>query len=108
MRSLGNLAQSSRSYADRHRKYVWYQTYLIAVAAAIFTNYALAWLIYKLHAPSAMAGLTVALVCWFGFLFVQYAVISAFSAFETNPWPLVVIDMGRAFVAFAISGAVLG
>ena len=84
------------------------QPYLIAIAAAIFTNYALAWLIYKLHAPSAVAGLTVALICWFGFLFVQYSGISAFSAFETNSWPLVLIDMGRAFVAFAISGVVLG
>jgi hypothetical protein len=81
---------------------------LIAIAAAIFTNYALAWLIYKFHAPNAVAGLTIALICWFGFLFAQYAAISAFSAFETNPWPLVLIDMGRAFVAFAISGLVLG
>src|SRR6266545_4527328 len=84
------------------------QPYLIAIAAAIFTNYALAWLIYRLHAPRAVAGLTVALICWFGFLFVQYAVISAFSAFETNPWPLVLINMGRPFLAFAISGIVLG
>jgi hypothetical protein len=84
------------------------EPYLIALVAAIFTNYALAWLIYKFHAPSAMAGLTIALICWFGFLFVQYAAISAFAAFETNPWPLVLIDMGRPFVAFAISGLVLG
>jgi hypothetical protein len=84
------------------------EPYVIAFCAAIFTNYALAWLIYKLHAPSAITGLTIALICWFGFLFVQYAAISAFSAFETNPWPLVFIDMGRPFVAFAISGLVLG
>jgi len=31
-----------------------------------------------------------------------------FSAFETNPWPLILINMGRPFLAFAISGIVLG
>ena len=34
--------------------------------------------------------------------------ISVFSAFETNPWPLILINMGRPFLAFAISGIVLG
>src|SRR6266487_2716992 len=71
---------------------------------SIFVNYALAWLIARLNAPSATCGLKIALVCWFAFLFVEYATISVFSAFETNPWPLVFSDMGRPFVAFAISG----
>jgi len=31
----------------------------------------------------------------FAFVFVEYATISVFSAFETNPWPLICIDMGR-------------
>jgi hypothetical protein len=52
--------------------------------------------------------LQIALACWFGFLFVQYASISVFSAFETNPWPLILINMGPLFLAFAISGIVLG
>jgi len=82
--------------------------YLVAIVASIFVNYALAWLIARLNAPSATCGLKIALVCWFAFLFVEYSTISAFSAFETNPWPLVFIDMGRPFVAFAISGLVLG
>ncbi len=82
--------------------------YLIAIIAAIFVNYTLAWLIARLNAPSATCGLKIALFCWFAFLFVEYATISVFSAFETNPWPLVFIDMGRPFVAFAISGLVLG
>ncbi len=82
--------------------------YLIAIVAAIFVNYTLAWLIARLNAPSATCGLKIALVCWFAFLFVEYSTISMFSAFETNPWPLVFIDMGRPFVAFAISGLVLG
>jgi hypothetical protein len=82
--------------------------YLIAIIASIFVNYALAWLISRLNATNAIAGLRIAVVCWFAFLFVEYSTISAFSAFETNPWPLVFINMGRPFVAFALSGLVLG
>ena len=82
--------------------------YLIAFVASIFVNYALAWLISRLNATNAIAGLKTAIVCWFAFLFVEYSTISAFSAFETNPWPLVFINMGRPFVAFALSGIVLG
>ena len=82
--------------------------YVIAIIASIFVNYALAWLIARLNAPNAVCGLNIALLCWFSFLFVEYATISAFSAFETNPWPLVFIDMGRPFVAFALSGLILG
>jgi hypothetical protein len=82
--------------------------YLVAFVASIFVNYALAWLIGRLNAPSATCGLKIALVCWFAFLFVEYSTISVFSAFETNPWPLIYINMGRPFVAWAISGLVLG
>jgi hypothetical protein len=82
--------------------------YLMAIVDSIFVNYALAWLIGRLNATSAVAGLKVALICWFAFLFVEYATISVFSAFETNPWPLVFIDMGRPFLGFAVSGGVLG
>jgi len=82
--------------------------YLLAFVASIIINYALAWLISRLNATSAVAGLKIALICWFAFLFVEYATISMFSAFETNPWPLVFIDMDRPFVGFAISGIVLG
>lgn len=82
--------------------------YLVAIAASIAVNYALAWLIGRLNATSAVAGLKIAIVCWFAFLFVEYSTVSAFSAFETNPWPLVFINMGRPFLAFAVSGLVLG
>lgn len=82
--------------------------YLVATAASIAVNYALAWLIGRLNATSAVAGLKIAIVCWFAFLFVEYSTVSAFSAFETNPWPLVFINMGRPFLAFALSGLVLG
>jgi len=82
--------------------------YVIAFIAAIVVNYALAWLIARQNAHNAGCGLAIALICWFAFLFVNYATISAFSAFETNPWPLVFINMGRPFIAFTISGLVLG
>jgi mannose/fructose/N-acetylgalactosamine-specific phosphotransferase system component IIC len=82
--------------------------YVFAIVTAIVVNYALASLISRLNATTAVGGLKIALVCWFGFLFVEYASIALFSAFETNPWPLILIDMGRPLVAFAISGLVLG
>ena len=82
--------------------------YLLAFVAAIFVNYALAWFLGRLNAANPVTGLKIALVCWFAFLFVEYATISVFSAFETNPWPLILIDMGRPLIGFAISGLVLG
>ena len=82
--------------------------YVIAIVSAVFINYALAWFFVRLHVAHALTGLKIAFVCWFAFLFVEYATISAFSAFETNPWPLVWINMGRPLIAFAISGVVLG
>jgi hypothetical protein len=82
--------------------------YLLAIVTAIIVNYTLAWLIGRLNDTNAIGGLKIALVCWFAFLFVEYSTIAVFSAFETNPWPLILIDMGRPFVAFSISGLVLG
>jgi hypothetical protein len=82
--------------------------YVVAIIASICVNYALAWLIGRLGATSAAGGLKIALVCWFAFVFVEHATVSIFSAFGTNPWPLVLIDMGRPLVAFALSGLVLG
>jgi|SRR5882724_7154739 hypothetical protein len=82
--------------------------YIVAFIASIFVNYALAWLIGRLNENTAVAGLKIALLCWFSFLFVEHATISVFSAFGTNPWPLIFLDMGRALLAFAVSGLVLG
>jgi mannose/fructose/N-acetylgalactosamine-specific phosphotransferase system component IIC len=82
--------------------------YVFAVIAAIIVNYALAWLVSRMHAHTAAAGLRIALFCWFSFLFAEFATVALFSAFETNPWPLVLIDMGRPLVAWSISGLVLG
>src|ERR1700756_1106998 len=50
-----------------------FSAYLLAFGAAIFVNYALAWLISRSHVIDAIAGLKVALVCWFAFLFAEYA-----------------------------------
>ena len=97
----------AKTMTDIERTHDWI-AYVTAIIASIFVNYALAWLISRLNAVSAMAGLKIALLCWFAFLFVEYATIAVFSAFETNPWPLIFIDMRRPFVAFAISGLVLG
>lgn len=101
------LQLHAKTMTDIERNHAVYP-YIIAIVAAICVNYALAWLISRLNAKDAVAGLTLALVCWLSFLFVEFASISAFSAFETNPWPLVFIDMGRPLLAFAISGLVLG
>ena len=82
--------------------------YIVAIIASVFVNYALAWLVGRLNIADAVAGLKLALICWFCFLFVEHATVSAFSAFGSNPWPLVFLDMGRAMLAFAVSGLVLG
>jgi len=82
--------------------------YMLAFVASIVVNYTLALLISRLNATNAVCGLKIALACWFAFLFIEYATISVFSAFETNPWPLICIDMGRPLIGFAISGGVLG
>jgi hypothetical protein len=84
------------------------KAYVLGIVAAIAANYALAWVVGKLQANNGAAGLRIALLCWFAFAFLPHATISVFSAFETNPWPLVLIDMGWLFVAFAVSGFVLG
>ena len=97
----------AKQATDIERTHNW-QAYAFAVLAAVIVNYAMAWLISRMHGHTAIAGLRIALFCWFAFLFVEYTTISVFSAFETNPWPLIFIDMGRPFVGFAVSGLVLG
>src|SRR5205823_2414524 len=64
--------------------------YALAIVTAIIVNYALAWLIGRLNATNAVAGLKIALLCWFAFLFVEYSTIAVFSAFEARPylWPM--------------------
>jgi hypothetical protein len=82
--------------------------YLLGVVTAVVVNYALAWLFARLDVNSAVSGLTTALFCWAAFLFMEHATIAVFSSFETNPWPLILIDMGRTFITFGVSGLVLG
>jgi Protein of unknown function (DUF1761) len=82
--------------------------YVLGAVTAIVVNYALGWLFARLNVTNAIAGLKTALFCWAAFLFMEYATIAVFSSFETNQWPLILIDMGRPLVAFAVSGLVLG
>lgn len=82
--------------------------YLVAIVASILVNYALAWLIGRMNAQGAGCGFAVGFNCWLAFVFAEYATISMFSAFGTNPWPLILLDMGRPLLAFSISGIVLG
>ena len=82
--------------------------YVLAFVASIVVNYALAILIHRHNIRTGLGGLKIALACWFAFVFMEYATTSVFSAFETNPWPLICIDMGRPLLGFAISGFVLG
>ena len=81
--------------------------YVLAFVASIVINYTLAMLISKVNPESAFCGVKLALACWFAFVFMEYATISVFSAFETNPWPLICIDTGRPLIGFAICGYVL-
>src|SRR5207248_9243719 len=97
----------ARTMTDIERTHNW-SAYALAVLAAIVTNYVFAWLLARLNVSNAVAGLKITLICWLGFLFVEYATICVFSAFETNPWPLILIDMGRPLITFAVSGLVLG
>ena len=82
--------------------------YVLAFVASVVVNYTLAFQIARTSSEGAFGGLKVALACWFAFVFMEYATISVFSAFETNPWPLICIDIGRPLIGFAISGLVLG
>ncbi|PYI95255.1 MAG: hypothetical protein DME98_17305 [Verrucomicrobia bacterium] len=82
--------------------------YVLAFAASIVVNYTLAVLIARTNPISIWCRVKVALACWLAFVFMEYATISVFSAFETNPWPHICIDMGRPLLGFAISGIVLG
>jgi len=81
--------------------------YVLAFFAAIVINYVLAILIARINPETFWCGMKVALSLWI-VVFLEYATISVFSAFETNPWPLICIDMGRPLIGMAISGFILG
>src|SRR5438045_7344331 len=63
--------------------------YVFAIVAAIIVNYALAWLIVRLNATNAIAGLKLALLCWFAFLFVEHSTLALCSAFGTHTCPCI-------------------
>jgi hypothetical protein len=101
------LNQHAKTATDIERTHN-VSAYVLAFVTSIVVNYTLAILISKLNPESALCSLRLAVACWFAFVFMEYATISVFSAFETNPWPLICIDMGRPLIGFAISGIVLG
>src|SRR5438477_381312 len=49
-----------------------------AIAVVSIVNYAVDWRLGRVHVTHALAGLTVAPLCWFDFLFVEHAHISVF------------------------------
>jgi hypothetical protein len=100
------LNQHAKTATDIERTHT-FGPYILAFVAAIVINYVLAVLIARTNPEGASCGIKVALALWL-VLFLEYATISVFSAFETNPWPLVCIDMGRPLVGLLISGFVLG
>ena len=81
--------------------------YVLAFFGAIVINYVLAILIARTNPETFWCGVKVALALWI-VVFLEYTTISVFSAFETNPWPLICIDMGRPLIGMLISGFVLG
>src|SRR5438046_1804284 len=73
------LNYHARTMTDIERTHN-FSAYLVAIIASIFINYALAWLIGRAKAASAVAGLKVALICWFACVFVEYATSPVFMA----------------------------
>ena len=82
--------------------------YVIAFLSALVISYGLAWAIMRMDHRGAGCGFAVGMICWFAFLFADYATISVFSAFGTNPWPLILLNMGKSFLCFCVTGTVLG
>src|SRR5437762_12252337 len=80
------LNYHARTMTDIERTHN-FSAYLTAIIASIFINYALAWLIGRGKAASAVAGLKVALSCGCAFVFVEYATLSEFCGVGTSQWP---------------------
>ena len=100
------LNQHAKTATDIERTHT-FGPYVLAFVSSVVINYVLAVLIARTKPESFWCGLKVALALWI-VLFLEYATISVFSAFETNPWPLICIDMGRPLLGMLISGFVLG
>ena len=102
------LSYHGKTLAEVKAQEADYSPFVVSIIAAIVLNYALAWLFRRLNIASAVAGLKIALICWFAFLFMDYATIEAFSAFGRNYCQIIFIDMGRTLLVFALGGLVLG
>ena len=78
--------------------------YIYAIITALITNYAFAVLFKKLKVEEVGLGIKVAALCWLGFTFAE---ISTINMFSLNPFALSLVDGGKSFLAFVISGIVL-
>ena len=58
------LSYHARTMTDIERTHD-FVPYLVAIAASVAVNYALAWLTSRLKATNAIAGLKIAILCWF-------------------------------------------
>ena len=82
--------------------------YVLAIVTAIIVNYALAWLIARRECHERncrFESRDALLVC---LLVRRTRDHRRVLRLRNEPWPLILIDMGRPFVNFAISGLVLG
>ncbi len=71
--------------------------YLLAIIASIFVNYALAWLIDRLNARNAAAGLKIAIVCYssLSLLAVSFSARGASARYSRGRCPLRATSAGQ-------------
>ncbi|MEM1040741.1 MAG: DUF1761 domain-containing protein [Pseudomonadota bacterium] len=62
-------------------------------------------LLYHMQAYSLAGGLTVALLCWLGFVITT---MSVNHRFQMKPWSLTIIDAGHFLMVLLAQGALLG
>ncbi len=79
--------------------------YIIAIVTAIIVNYGLAVLFIKLQVQLLVQGLKTAAFIWFAF---QFADVATTNAFSLKSFELTLVDTGKTFVCFVVSGALLG
>lgn len=79
--------------------------YVVSIVASIITTYIMAYLFKKLHVDNFLKGLFYALLLWLAFLFVE---MMTFNSFEMRPVGLTLINSGKSFLTFIVSGFILG
>ena len=79
--------------------------YIVSILNSIIMLYVMAYLFKKLNVESFVTGLFYAFLFWIGFLYVE---LVTFNSFELRPYGLNLINGGKSFVTFLVSGFVLG